>query len=393
MIRTSKRTALVAAMAALSGWCAGAAVVPCAHASNASDVVKNAYNAQKTRPNYYIAGNITVVTNTRAGIQSYSAKITMARKSPGKILLKLDGGMMSMETGSDGEHQWSYVPMMGQYTLTEGGATGAGGSDGALVDFYDNLMDLDTDARFLPDETIAVGGVRFACRVVETVPSVDSTLSLVRGPDTLWVDDTRNVVVRSHHKMTMSHGQNSMVNVTRVEFDEINLTAPPPDGLFVFNPPASAKKVAVLGASEPKPSSWEGEVAPGFALLDLDGKEHRLDAYRGKVVLLDFWATWCKPCRIEFPSVQKLHEKLKARGLVVLAISGETPDKTRPFIQENKYSFAALNDADGGTIKAYKVTTIPQLFVVGKDGTIVAHLVGLHDEAAIREALGKAGIE
>jgi len=317
----------------------------------------------------------------------------MARRLPGKMLLKFDGGPMSMESGSDGKHRWTYLPTMGQYTLTDGAATDVDRAGGLMPDFYGNSISPAEGAHFLNDETITVTGTSVKCRVIETTVSVDTAMSMVRGPDTLWVDPRRDMIVRSHHRMTVSRGPNSMTNYTRVTFTKIETAKPPPDDLFVFNPPAGAEKVAVLGVAAPKAATWVGKPAPVFVLPDIHGRKHALKNYRGKVVLLDFWATWCVPCQVEAPTIEKIYKKYGKEKVVVLAVSGESIDKIKTFIKKNGYTFAALHDADGATMNAYKITTIPQLFIIGKEGTVVAHLVGLHDEPGILKALGKAGIQ
>ena len=79
-----------------------------------------------------------------------------------------------------------------------------------------------------------------------------------------------------------------------------------------------------------------------FTLTDLDGKKWTLKELRGKVVVVNFWATWCPPCRKEMPDLEALYTILKEKGLVILAISDEVADKVKPFIEEKKYTFPVL---------------------------------------------------
>jgi len=133
--------------------------------------------------------------------------------------------------------------------------------------------------------------------------------------------------------------------------------------------------------------------APDFTLRGMDGQNLRLQELRGRVVLVNFWATWCGPCRLEMPSIQKLHREFKTRGLVVLGINqGEDVLKVRPFLKKNGYDFGILLDAQQSVAGRYQVSSIPSLFIIDRTGTIRSHFVGVRDEDTLREALAKAGM-
>lgn len=119
-----------------------------------------------------------------------------------------------------------------------------------------------------------------------------------------------------------------------------------------------------------------GEPAPDFTLKNLDGKTVRLTDYRGKVVLIDFWATWCPPCLKELPHIQTIHEKYREQGLVVLAISTDREKSAvPPFLEKNGYTFPVLFD-NGKVQPAYKVESIPVVYLVDREGMIQWHHVG-----------------
>jgi len=114
-----------------------------------------------------------------------------------------------------------------------------------------------------------------------------------------------------------------------------------------------------------------GKPAPDFTLKDVDGGEVKLSALRGKPVLLDFWATWCEPCRESMPHVQSLHEQFKDMGLVVLGIDTNEPaDKARQYFADQKYSFANLLGAGNDVVKNYGANSIPRLILIDKDGMV-----------------------
>lgn len=119
-----------------------------------------------------------------------------------------------------------------------------------------------------------------------------------------------------------------------------------------------------------------GEPAPVFALKDLDGNEINLTDQRGKVVLVDFWATWCPPCLKELPHIQRFHEQYRDKGLVVLAIStDQEKEKVRPFVEQHGYTFPVLF-ADGKVESAYKVGGIPVVYLIDREGAVQFHQLG-----------------
>ncbi len=114
--------------------------------------------------------------------------------------------------------------------------------------------------------------------------------------------------------------------------------------------------------------------APEFTLPDRGGKQMSLKNLRGRVVLLDFWATWCGPCRMTMPAIQKWHEKFGKKGLIVLGINieGRSPQVFQ-YIDENRYTFTCLFDQgnwQSGVTKLYGVMGIPRSFLIDRRGNL-----------------------
>ncbi|MCP4630203.1 MAG: TlpA family protein disulfide reductase [bacterium] len=133
-----------------------------------------------------------------------------------------------------------------------------------------------------------------------------------------------------------------------------------------------------------KPRFKKGVSAPNFTLPDLGGKIVSLADYRGQVVLLNIWATWCAPCVVEMPSMEKLHQELKDEKFVILAVSiDETgADVVLPFMKKNKLSFPALIDSAGTLKNLYRTTGVPESFIIDKQGRILEEIIGPRDWAA-----------
>ena len=126
---------------------------------------------------------------------------------------------------------------------------------------------------------------------------------------------------------------------------------------------------AAAGAAELKP--WTGGATPPLVLQDLYGRTHRLADYRGKVVLVNFWATWCEPCRDEMPSIERLRQSLAGQPFEVLAVNiGEPLGRIERFLEKMPLGFPMLLDRDTGVAKAWKARVVPATFLVGPDGRI-----------------------
>src|ERR1043165_9520957 len=125
-----------------------------------------------------------------------------------------------------------------------------------------------------------------------------------------------------------------------------------------------------------------GEPAPDFDLSDLNEKPDRLSDFRGKVVFLNFWATWCKPCREEMPSMEVLNKNFEKDGLVILAVSIDRVTTTKdipPFVKGLNLTFPVLVDSWGRTDKPYKRMGVPETFIIDQEGIIREIVIGPRD--------------
>jgi peroxiredoxin len=129
-----------------------------------------------------------------------------------------------------------------------------------------------------------------------------------------------------------------------------------------------------------------------FTLTDLHGKTWSLKELKGKVVLVNFWATWCPPCRKEMPDLNALYQRFKDQGFVVLAISDEEANKVKPFIVERKISYPVMLDPGRKVNELFQVEGIPKSFVYDREGKLVAQSIDMRTQKQFLEMLGQAGL-
>lgn len=131
---------------------------------------------------------------------------------------------------------------------------------------------------------------------------------------------------------------------------------------------------------------WVGRKAPAFTLKDLKGKEHSLSDYRGKVVFLNFWASFCTPCKEEMPSMERLVRQYKDRGLVMIAISFDPEAAASQafmdqFLPGEQSAMTILHDPQSTMGQAYGTELIPETYIIDQQGEIVARFVNAYDWA------------
>ena len=129
-----------------------------------------------------------------------------------------------------------------------------------------------------------------------------------------------------------------------------------------------------------------------FTLTDLQGKEWTLKSLKGKVVLVNFWATWCPPCRKEIPDLDALYTRFQDSGFVILGISDEEDGKVRPFATEQKITYPILLDPGRKVTESFRVGGIPKSFIYDRDGKLAAQSIDMRTQKQFLELLAKAGL-
>lgn len=130
-----------------------------------------------------------------------------------------------------------------------------------------------------------------------------------------------------------------------------------------------------------------------FTLTDLKGKSWTLKGLRGQVALVNFWATWCPPCRKEMPALEALYQRFGQRGLVILAISDEERSKVEPFIAERQFTYPILLDPGRKVNGTLRIEGIPKSLVYDRDGRLAAQAIDMRTQKQFLEMLAQAGLK
>lgn len=163
-------------------------------------------------------------------------------------------------------------------------------------------------------------------------------------------------------------------------------------GLAAFNLYEDRKKVTDIGetgiaVSNDKNGIPVGEKAPDFQVETMDGEKVKLSDYRGKKVFLNFWATWCPPCKAEMPYMQSFYEE-KQENVEVLAVNlEESASKAKDFADQYGLTFPVLLDHSGAVAEVYDIYTIPTTYVLNEDGTVHQKIIGPMDEAMMKDLI------
>lgn len=344
--------------------------------------------AERTRAlNAYVVEGTIAVTNGFEPAPESKFRIEAADTGK-KLHIEYQNARFSITVISTGSTIWTYIPQEKAYTKVEAATTTRDEGDDAddddniamkiyrvAVQRYASLSGNTSDSTLSAEQQIKTAEGKIRCWVV-TVKRSDR-------PEKLWIDEERFLVLRDQ----AVDGANT-ITLSIKRFD----TVPPDESAFVFDPAKKVKLVDELDIPG-SPPKFTGKPAADFALKNLDGDQVRLSDFRGKIVVLSFWATWCPPCRQELPTINKLAAQLRTDNVVFLGINDEGAGTVKGFNKKHNYTFTTLEDPNDKVYRAYRATSIPAVFVIGKDGMIVKHFVGAREEDELISAIHAAGLK
>lgn len=134
-----------------------------------------------------------------------------------------------------------------------------------------------------------------------------------------------------------------------------------------------------------------GQLAPDFTLIDLEDNQIRLSDFRGSIVFINFWATWCPSCRAEMPEIEAVYQDFKGKDVVIIGVDLlESPDEVRRFVEQGDYNWIFVIDTTGEVGNSYEVTAIPTSFFLDREGVIRAINTGAMSKKTIENMLAMA---
>jgi thiol-disulfide isomerase/thioredoxin len=262
-------------------------------------------------------------------------------------------------------------------------------------------------ATMLPEEVLLMEGGRYECYVVRVTSddSVSRTKDNGSWVTTFWIDK-QALVFRKKRMISDSHMMVSKDLKLPYHGEETDMYPVADFGpqiapeAFRFTAPADAKEVATLEPDFGRPPLPEhpkaemvGQTAPDVTLSGTDGKKVALSSYRGKPVLIDFWATWCGPCLLAMPSISRIYADAKDHGLAVVSVDENSGADDGPvYLQRHHYAWTNFHDEGKAVQKAFKGEGIPLTVLVDAQGKIVYYDFG-GDESGLRKAIAALGPE
>lgn len=377
--------------------------------NDGSAILEKMSEVYRTLESYQFEGTLTKETTAEGFLQRREVPIFKAAVLPDKVRVESGLPKNRVISVSDGKNCWLYSARLQQYSrstpaemkqIMEGGPVSEAGSISALatkfVDDYGMLAEKVSEVQLLRTEVLQNEGRASDCYVLEFAdPAPPASLRIIEVlPRTLWVEKEAFIVLKEISGSRSESPEEGVESESRetLLLKRARINEPLPDDLFSFVPPEGSKELVLPGFAGRRRRTLIGEESTDFTLKDLSGRQVNLQSLRGKVVLLNFWASWCGPCRIEMPVLERLQKEFKAAGLVVLGINDEEPSIALNYLKKNHLTFRSLVDAEQSVSILYQVRAIPTVIIIDREGKIAFQGVGLSHESALRDALNEVGI-
>lgn len=323
-------------------------------------------------------GRLTVGANGTFRVESSSSGEPEVSVSDGKITWKSLPGKkvwskqkVAQITSADDDSEEEQQAFAGQDLFSQ--------TQRSFVTRYIGLGRYANEAELEKTEKVKINGSKVECYVIR--------LATKGSKHKIYI--ARDSFLVARHIEVQPRGNGEVVFLT--EYKTISLGTPA-NAVFEFDPPSGSKEVADVMLPSERNMSLVGKAAVDFTLKNLDGTPVHLSELRGKIVLLDFWATWCPPCRHELPSIESISKKYSDRNVTVLGVNDEESSTAKRFLAKYHPDLQTLHDAGGKVHHIYGCNAIPTVLIINPEGKIVAHYVGERQETELVAALKQAGM-
>lgn len=396
-----------------------------AQSLSAQEILARTSARYRSLTSYRFDATVTVVSaladnNLSHTTKGYTqARILVAAAEPNRLRVEHRGGDVDVIYVNDGRTAWTYLPARHAYSRQVGATLMHPGGPADFLSHNPILAPLNVlvaRPRYFGDrgggatlerqETLRVGQVRVPCWVIALRDGAG------RKQEELWIDQSRFLVLRDSAEVQESggtrvddaglavlhqaadtqvaDGQTTLHETITVDWTRADLGAPADPALFESPVPANARLVQASGLEGLAHAALNGSIAPDFRLRDTSGASVSLSALRGKVVVLEFWASWCRPCHDDVASVDRVARTIKDPNVVFLGVDAEDAEDAKAFLNHAGLSFPTLLDPQGGTYLQYGFYEVPSLAVIDASGRVMETLMGGASEESVRAAISEA---
>jgi thiol-disulfide isomerase/thioredoxin len=327
-------------------------------------------------------------TNTRMQMPA-----TISVRRPDRMRIESETADAATTVVSDGAHTYIYLEQQNKYirraaTTSPESALGESGVLNSLPDISSSMKSVEITA----EKTMEIDDQQYECWVVEarydTIKVPGQNLTILDAVQTSWISKTLGLTLQNglNARLLIGTLPEPVVMTQATTTVGISLNADLPDSLFVFTPPPGATQTA----------DW---TLPGITKPEVEGKPapalKGAPPTQGKVVLLDFWTSWCAPCKRESPIIEKLHKEFRAKGLVVLGVNvGEDKETMDKYVTTAHLTYPSLQlGVDDEALKSLSINAYPTLVLIDRTGKVALYDIGAKSEASLRAALAKTGIK
>jgi thiol-disulfide isomerase/thioredoxin len=351
-------------------------VAPCialADSNPAMEILQHTATTYQNLQSY----KFRVTVHTVRGSNVSQQRRTDAGSKPGKHRMEDDEPGGELQIG-DGRMQWVFNPESGEYTkapLTAESVTAISG--------FEQIDQHVTNADIAREEQFIVEGTPVPVYVVRVVRD-QWPPGLAGTQFAMYRIDKKTFAVYKVITYSKAATQISLYSIEK-------WNQPVPETLFIFTPPESARAASSVPLRPARSTTIVGSEAPDFKLQDARGRPVTLSGLRGKVVVVDFWATWCPPCRALMPHLEKMQREFAKKGLVVLGLDvGEGADEVAEFAKQHSYTFTLVLGAEPDVSAEYYVEGYPTTFVIDRVGRITFRDLGGNSVDRLRSAVQSA---
>jgi thiol-disulfide isomerase/thioredoxin len=371
------------------------------------ELVRQSADAIKKYKSYQLESLIVVEMRGGPVLPKMEMPSSISVRRPDKMRIESRSQAGSITIVGDGEHTWYYLSTQNKFIKREAAASpesavnNAGVTSTSLPDVSKSI----DSVKLAGEDSIGIEGKQFSCWKIETtykeIRLAEQNTTIRDAAQTTWISKNEGLTLAStfHSKIFLSGSSEAIEMTQSTHTTAVRLNIDLPDSTFVFTPPKGAEEAedwTLPGIAKP---DVIGKPAPALKAKAIDalnpeGAEIDLASLRGKVVLLDFWTTWCAPCKREQPNLEKLHQEFGGQGVVVLGVNvGEDRSTVQDFLKKSGFTYPVVpvNDA-AELIARLSVNAYPTMVLVDRDGNIASYEVGVRGEEALRPDLEKLGV-